>query len=210
MSFELILKGDAKKDINGNLYKKNFKDRPHVSKSKIDMYSNSVYIGVGKSHTLRYSGALDTRYMAATDMTFDMLISLYDINSRTLLVHRFYMYDGSIKKGMLSMVSSLKAHRPNIEARVIGRQNSQESYVALEGIADFFISNKIKLVEADIFGNSIRHVAIDAKLGTSYNILMEDRLYRPGELISSMTLENFEAKLAGGPDKAEAAKKDPA
>jgi hypothetical protein len=59
------------------------------------------------------------------------------------------------------------------------------------------ISKKMKLVEVDIFGTNTRHIAIDAKLGTSYNILMEDRLYRAGELVNNLTMENFEKVMKG-------------
>ena len=41
----------------------------------------------------------------------------------------------------------------------------------------------------------MRHVAVDLKTGASYNILMEDRNYRPGELINQMTPDDYARTL---------------
>ena len=195
MGFETMLKTDVKSDINKMEYKKVFKERPHISKSKVDMYSNAVYVGIGGSKKLYYSSEIDTRYIAAKDITFDMLVSLYDINNRILLASRIYKYAFDVEKKMTAMIASIKGKKTNLEARIIGFQNNEDVYLIGEELADFFMKNRIELVEVDLFGSNIRHVAIDAKLGSTFNMLLENRLYRPGELSNSMTVENFEAGL---------------
>ena len=77
-------------------------------------------------------------------------------------------------------------------------QKNQDFYFVINQVMDFIVENKIRLVEIDLFGENTRHIAIDTKLGTSFNVLMEDRLYRPGELVNSMTVENFERTFRPG------------
>jgi len=103
-----------------------------------------------------------------------------------------------VKREGTKFINSLKKDKPNLEARIIGMQKNQDFYFILNQIFDFLISNKIRLVEVDLFGDNTRHIAIDTKLGTSYNVLMEDRIYRPGELVNSTTVENFERTFKPG------------
>lgn len=201
MSFEIILKTDIKKDeLNKAEYRQGFKSlytmyRPNISKSKIDMYSNVKYLKAGEFYKIHYKDQRETRYIAAANLTFELIVSIYDFNTRNVFVYRIFRYSESVKKEMSKFVESLKKDRPNLEARIFGMQNNQDFYYVLNEIAEFLMANNINLTEIELFGNSMRHIAIDAKLGTSYNVLMEDRLYRPGELVNSMTMENFEASL---------------
>lgn len=195
MSFESILKNEIKRDLNKNEYRQSFKERPHISKSVVDEFSDALYIKNRELKVLEYSSELSPRYVAITNLTFDAIISLYDVNTRRLLVYRFYITPTELNYGLKKYVETFKRSNANIEARIIGLQNNQDYYLLLNELSDFFTLNKIKLVEIDLFGTDIRHVAIDSKLGMSFNILMNDRIYRPGELVNSRTLENFEAEL---------------
>lgn len=191
-----MLKDDLKKDVGKVEYKRNFKERVHISKSKIDTYSNAIYLKVGESKYIYFSNDIETRYIAAVNMTYDLLISIFDANTRKSFAYRAYKYDDSIIQEMEKFVKQLKKDKPNLEARIIGFQNNEEdSGKFLAKLADFFVSNNIKLLEVDLFNTNIRHIALDTKLGTTYNVLLEDRLYRAGELINSMTNENFENSL---------------
>ncbi len=196
MSFEGILKSDIKKeDLNKEGYRHSSKERVHMSKSMMDMYSNARYLKTGEFFAIHYKDETVTRYIAATDLTYDFIISIFDVNTRNLLVYRIFRFSKLVEKDIAKIADSLKKNGANLEARIIGMQNNEDFSYVLTDIADFLISRGIKLLEVDLFGDSIRHIAIDAKFGMSYNVLMEDRLYRPGELINSMTLENFEATL---------------
>ncbi|MCL4404741.1 hypothetical protein M1583_02000, partial [Candidatus Marsarchaeota archaeon] len=53
----------------------------------------------------------------------------------------------------------------------------------------------IPLVEADLFGNEVRHIAFDAKQGMSFNVLVNNMNYKPGELVNKMTIDQFERSL---------------
>ncbi len=199
MSFEEIVKNEIKADLNKSEYVRNFKGRVHMSKSRMDMYSGSVYLGVGDSAIIHYADETETRYIAATGMSYDAIISLFDVNTRSMMVCRLFRYDRTVKNKLDKFVKSLKRDKPNIEARIIGMQSNQDGFSGmLNDLLHFFIANRIKLLEVDMFGSNTRHVAMDAKLGTSYNILMEDRIYRAGELVNSMTIENFENALMNG------------
>lgn len=196
LSFEHILKKDLGGEIGSNEYRHDFKERAHISKSKIDEYSNAFYLGVGKSKAIHYKDETETRYIAAMGMTYDTVISVYDVNTRNIVVCRAFKYGDAERAVLGGFAGSLKKARPNLEARIIGLQTNQKDVAAmLNELADFFLANKVKLVEVDLFGTNTRHIAMDAKLGTSYNILADDRLYRPGELVNNMTLENFEGSL---------------
>lgn len=199
LSFEHILKKDLAGEINTEEYRHDFKERPHVSKSKIDEYSNAFYLEVGQSKSIHYKDGTETRYIAAVSMTYDTIISIYDVNTRNIIACRTFKYGDLERASLKSFVNSLKRAKPNLEARIIGMQSGQKDYsTMLSELIGFFASNSIKLVEVDMFGTNTRHIAIDSKLGTSYNILTEDRLFRPGELVNGMTVENFENKLKTG------------
>ena len=84
--------------------------------------------------------------------------------------------------------------RPNVEARIMGLQNG-EDHAFLGGLLGFLSKQGIRLIEADLFGEETRHVAIDLKTGASYNVLLEDRHYRAGELVNRMTIDDFARTL---------------
>ncbi|MDE1868520.1 MAG: hypothetical protein KGH60_00950 [Candidatus Micrarchaeota archaeon] len=200
MSFESILKNSLLSDVGLGKsryvqnYMHNFKDRQHISRFRADLYGSAKYLSVGDSATLRYTDETSIRYIAAVGMTYDLMLSLYDINSRSLFVARFASFDDKTRQSAEKFLGSTKNPKPKWEARIIGMQNSEE-YKDLYKIADFLTTNGISVYEIDLFGNEMRHVAIDSKLGVSYNMLMEDRLYRAGELINKSTVEQFEKEV---------------
>lgn len=199
MSFEQLLKKDLLAGgINSTRYLRNFKGRANLSKIKIDTYANGRYLKVGEFYAGGYRDALSLRYAVATPMTFDMLISIYNVNNRDILVYRMFEFDANARTTLAKFLDSQKKLKPNFEVRLIGLQNNQE-YQQLYQVADFLEAKKLPLLEADLFGNELRHVAIDMKLGMSFNVLLENRLYRAGELMGNATMEQFERDLKAQP-----------
>jgi hypothetical protein len=198
LSFENIVKNELRHELSEAGYKYNYKDRVHMSRAKMDMYGNVDYLKVGEFKVIKYFDDTSTRYIAAPNLTFDTLVSIYDVNTRNTLVCRIFKFGDIVKREGTKFVDSLKKDRPNLEARIIGMQTNQDFYFVLNQVLDFLLEKKIRLVEIDLFGENTRHIAIDTKLGTSYNVLMEDRVYRPGELVNNMTVENFERTFRPG------------
>jgi hypothetical protein len=193
LGFEEVFKGMIKEGMNGSECMLVSKERPHISKAKIDRHSNAKYIVVDAFEHSKYTSELDERYIAAPELSYDLLFSMHDVNSRRGIVYRTFQDVGLLHTAVKKDLEAF-GRKANIEARVIGLQNGQD-FGMLKEISDFIAEHNIRLVEVDLFGNSVRHVAIDTKLGMSLNILMENRIYRPGELVNNMTLENFEAAL---------------
>ena len=46
-----------------------------------------------------------------------------------------------------------------------------------------------------MFGTDARHVAIYLKTGASYNLLLLNRIYRPGELKNQQAYDEFRQRL---------------
>ena len=195
MSFEGIFGRDiAAVDFGTDRYLRCSKERTHISRAVLDTYSNAVYLSVGKFHKGAYQSPADVRYVAATSMSYDMLMSVYDVNTRNMFACRLFGFEESTRAMLGSYIDSLKKLKPNLEARLIGLQ-SKQSFVYLSRVAGLINTAGIKLVEVDLFGSETRHIAIDMKLGVSHDVLLENRLYRPGELINMTTLEQFERSL---------------
>ena len=194
LGFENIFKGMVKEGANRSEFVLRSKERPHISRAKIDIDSNARCVGTGSFLYSRYTSELDERYVAAAHLTYDLLFSMHELKTGKSIIYRPFQEAGLLGTAVRRKVEALGSGA-NIEARVIGMQNGQGLGIVQE-ISDFIIANGIRLVEVDLFGGDTRHIAIDAKLGTSFNILMEDRIYRPGELGNPMTMENFEAELA--------------
>jgi len=179
LSFEGIFGRDiAAVDFGTDRYLRCSKERTHISRAVLDTYSNAVYLSVGKFHKGAYQSPADVRYVAATSMSYDMLMSVYDVNTRNMFACRLFGFEESTRAMLGSYIDSLKKLKPNLEARLIGLQ-SKQSFVYLSRVA----------------GSETRHIAIDMKLGVSHDVLLENRLYRPGELINMTTLEQFERSL---------------
>ena len=198
MSFENAFISDiAAADFGDDRYLRRYGERPHVSKEVLDTYSNAAYLGIDRSSIGAYQNRTDARYVAATDMSYDILMSVYDVNTRSMFACRQFNFEDSTHDKLVKYVNSLKKRKPNLEARLIGLQSKQDVDY-LGQLADLVKTTRIKLVEVDLFGGDTRHIAIDRMLGTSYDVLMENRLYRPGELANKTTEEQFERRLKPG------------
>ncbi|MCL4381915.1 hypothetical protein M1614_02980 [Candidatus Marsarchaeota archaeon] len=163
----------SQNDVNTAVLTLNFKDRPHISKSKMDENGSCEYLEKEGVLQIRYDEKIGKRYIAAPNLTNDLLVSVYNINSGELFVARISNFDAAKE------IEKIKGG--NLEARMIGLQNNQ-NYEIVKSLIKLFERKNIPIMEADLFGNQIRHVAIDAHQGMSLNILLLDRIYRPGEL----------------------------
>lgn len=195
MSFEGIFGRDvALGDLGKDRYLRCYRERTHISNAVLDTYSNAIQLAVGRFHKGAYQNASDVRYIAATNMSYDLLTTVYDVNTKSILACRTFGFDESARVLISKYINSLKKSRPNLEVRLIGLQSRQNADY-LGKIADLMNKTGAKLVEVDLFGDNTRHIAIDKKLGTSHDVLLENRLYRAGELTNMTTLEQFERAL---------------
>ncbi len=161
------------------------KPRKHISLSTI--VNKNIELEMSKAAFLRYNKLAAVRYLIAKNITFDLLFTLYNVNSFELLAFRISkMLNNAdialIKKSIKNM------KRPNLEMRVIGMQNGNaELFSSIEKVRN--ITNA-EIIEIDLFGDEIRNIAIDLKNGSSYDLLLLNRLYRPGELINNTKFED--------------------
>ncbi len=195
VSFELALSADMKKpEFNSKAYVLTFKNflavtRNNISREKVDRYGAAVYNKQNECHMTLYKSELAVRYIAQTDITDELLISLYEVSTMSLCVARFSAWDMKLSATLDKFMAQFKNPKErNFEARIIGLQNGQR-YDTLHDVLRFVASKKLPLVEVDLFGSNMRHIAFDAKTGMSYNMLLENRLYRPGELANKALIQ---------------------
>ncbi len=122
----------------------------------------------------------ERRYIIAKEIISDLFISFYDVNSRTVLAARLSGGTADFTKEISKARKRMR--NPNIEMRVIGLQNSDKAPAETIEIMHDAIGTGI-LAEADLFGNQKRHIIMDLYTGRVYNLLLENRIYRPGELM---------------------------
>ena len=183
MSFENIFKENLEK-LGNSRYWESYEDRAHISKQKLDKFKEVKYLVKEESLTFEYATVLSERYIAATNITDELFISVYDINSKRIFVQRFMVSDQDEDKLEEFEIYLNRNKDKSIEVRLFGMQNGA-NLRSLGRILNIILKYRVPVFEIDLFGNEIRHIAIDLKIGTSFNILMENRLYRPGELINS-------------------------
>lgn len=184
MSFEKIFKSDIiNKKIN-NRYLQTYKERPHISKYNLDTNENSNYININEKILTNYSTKLSKSYIAAINIVSDLFATLYSINSRDIFVFRLDLKNNNNIIKEFEQYLNKNKHN-NLELRLFGFQNTNinDALVVLNKLADISIKYATLISEIDLFGNEIRHIAIDLKIGSTFNVLLENRLYRPGELI---------------------------
>ena len=175
-----------------------YRERRHISKVKMDQYEDVKYVKVGSNGETDFKIPFSERYIAALDITYSLLASLYDVNSSRLVAFNVFENPEACIKGFSAFIS--KAKRGNIEARLIGMQNGQDTAM-LDQIASFISKRRIPLVEADLFGNETRHIALDSKQGMSFTVLVNNINYRPGELVSKLTMDQFRRSLMEAPSQ---------
>ncbi len=138
----------------------------------------SYILGAGEHITAQWSP--DIRYIIAKEIISDLFISLYDVNTRSVFACRI---GGDHKSFSFEASKAVrKIRNPNIEMRAIGLQNTDKQ--SADAIME--MRNAIgtgSLAEADLFGNQKRHIIMELYTGRMYNLLLENRIYRPGELM---------------------------
>lgn len=169
------------------------RERIHVSLSTI---ANSM-VELQQNKAIAHVHSDLQRYVLCKGITYDLLISLFDVNTSSLFAFRASTME-KIEKPIRDFLSLLR--RPNLELRAIGMQNMTRGYdasfLALIEQAYKAASPHVKLVEVDLFGNEQRHIAIDTKLGMTFDVLLLDRFYRPPELANTVSIEQFNQSIA--------------
>lgn len=189
LSFEKFLDDDAgRSGFGSSRYVRNFKERQNISKVALDSDSGCRYLDPGENFTAKYSEFRGQRYIGCLALTFDVALTVYDDNSQSIFASRFVAFTQQVQLALTKWMRSIR--RPNFEARMIGLQNKQASYPS--NLLVFIRRSGLRLFEIDVFGDEVRHVAFDVKDGLSFDILVNNRLYKPGELINKTTLEQFE------------------
>jgi hypothetical protein len=190
LSFEKFLDQEMANDnFNKAQYIKNSKERQNLSKIRLDSDSGCTYLSVGELYTGKYSELTGPRYVACLDITYDILLGIYDDNNKLIAIYRHTRVAPDAQLIIEKMIRT--ARNANFEARLIGMQDGQSQYLINDDLA-LLKKFRIPLFEIDLFGTDLRHVAFDLKTGISFDVLVENRLYKPGELVNKTTLEQFE------------------
>ncbi len=197
MSFEKFLDQEmANDDFSKTQYIKNSKERQNISKARLDSDSGCAYLKTGNIYSGRYSGVSGPRYVACVDLTYDIVLSIYDSNGGVCVVYRYMRMTPGAESMIEKTVRS--ARGANFEARLIGMQTGQSQFILNDALA-LLKKFRIPLFEVDLFGTDVRHTAIDLKTGASFDVLVENRLYKPGELLNKTTMEQFEREAFAPP-----------
>ena len=194
MSFEKFLYNDI--GVHGfgtKHYLKNFKERQNVSRGALDSGAGCIYLQTNSFHVDKYDAVAGPRYVGCLSLVYDLVLSVFDVSSGTLIIGRFV--DFTVATG-LRFERALKFLKiPVAEARIIGLQNG-ENFKVVHNIALFMKKCALPLVEVDLFGTDTRHLCFDIKTGTSFDVLINNKLYKPGELANTLTVEQFERGLS--------------
>ncbi len=161
--------------------------KPRRNASLSAIANKSKELEMCKATFLEYGRLSAQRYLIAKNILFDLLVTLYNVNSSELFAFRAAK---RLDKADISLIRKKigAMKRPDIEIRVIGMQNGNGD---LLGVVDKIRSlTNAQMIEADLFGNEIRNIAIDAKNGSAYDLLLLDRIYRPIELINGVKFED--------------------
>ncbi|MEM0200883.1 MAG: hypothetical protein QXD23_00565 [Candidatus Micrarchaeaceae archaeon] len=159
--------------------------------SLIQYLDRSIELKTNKVLFKSYS--YESRYIRSIDITFDLLVTFYDVNTSSIFAFR--QSKEFTNKELSKIIQEVKKLRSNnIECRIIGLQNTHLGLV--HGITQMKEKIQCNLAELDIFGKEKRNILIDTKTGMSYNILMENRVYRPGELLNNQLYDDFEKTTA--------------
>jgi hypothetical protein len=136
-------------------------------------------VNLESNATIKLKYTEQARYIIAKDILEDLLVTAYDVNS-------FYCFAARITDEMPhKIIRELNAFRkelrnPNVEMRFIGFQNGARNLTQhIDSIKRLNIGHS---AEFDLFGADRRHIVMDTKVGKPYNLLLLNRLYRPGEL----------------------------
>ncbi len=184
--------------LSKDQYLQSYKARQHISISKMEEHDEISYIGIGEKIACKYASPIDKRYIGFKDVSYDLILSLYEINSKSALAARIYKDAKWAGKPIDDYMHQLRGiKKPSVEARLIGMQNSQDTSL-LDNVLSMLAARKIEVYEADLFGANIRHIALDLHTGTTFDVLVYDRIYKPGELINKLTEEQFSRSYVPG------------
>ncbi|MDE1860827.1 MAG: hypothetical protein KGH72_03860 [Candidatus Micrarchaeota archaeon] len=151
------------------------------------LHDISLEVGEGEATFVQYSDI--RRYIIAKKISFDLFLSVFDVNTRKAIVMRTLQPLNKRDRGAMLPRYLSKFANPNIEIRAIGLQNGQsvlaENLDSIMSMGQMKAFKKKGVAEIDLFGEEIRHIVFDLKTGATYNLLLENRIYRPGELINS-------------------------
>ncbi|MGC8479515.1 MAG: hypothetical protein ACP5M9_02495 [Candidatus Micrarchaeia archaeon] len=132
----------------------------------------------------------DKRYIRCIGISYDLLITIFDVNTCDIFVSRISKVPS--KKEFSDMLKDIKKmNENNLELRLIGLQNNHLEITRF--INTLHSKINCKVAEVDLFGKELRNILIDTKTGMLYNLLLENRIYRPGELINKIAFEDFES-----------------
>jgi hypothetical protein len=137
-----------------------------------------------------------TRYIYAYNLTYDVLASIYSVSKESGVFFRIAL---PLNKDEIRIIKKLygRLKDRNTEIRIIGMQNKQA--YAKEFVKSLLFLEKLgksSLVEVDLFGNEVRHVAIDLKTGLSYNVLIKNIIYKPGDLLNNLSFDEFSKNVS--------------
>ncbi len=160
------------------------RERIHLSMSHVERYSTLLPMNQGMFRKF----SEEARYVITKDLTHDILVSIYDVNTTESVLLRF-----SEALGNQAVVKALAAvkrlKKPNLEMRVIGLQDKDTELLAS---ADrLYSAARPALVEVDLFGAETRHIAFDTKLGMTFDLLLLNRIYRPHELATTISADDY-------------------
>lgn len=160
------------------------RDRIHLSLSTVENYASPLDMDRGVFR--KFSEA--KRYVLATEMTHDLFVSIFNVNTTESILMRFSepLKMDHVKR--LSLETS-RLKKPNLEMRIIGLQDKETEL--LDSVEMLHKAFKSGLIEADLFGNETRHIIFDLKLGMSFNLLLLNRIYKPKELLNTASVEEF-------------------
>lgn len=151
----------------------------------------SVEVTRNEARFIKYSEY--NRYMLAREISHDLFFTVYDVDTRKLIGGRLTSViskDDAVRVAALA----LKERMHNTEMRIIGLQDGEADLIG--SVELLHKELKCRLIEVDLFGGEMRHIAMDASTGSSYNLLLLNRIYRPGELANTVTAQDFEAMKA--------------
>ena len=193
MSFEKFLDEDiVAEDFGKARYSKASKERQNVSKLRLDSDSGCEYLLEGGFYHTTYDD-MRSRYCACINLVYDVMLVLFDYNTKESLVYRFTDFGSQLE---FPIVAGRALNRGG-EARLIGLQNGQQ-FQQVEQTYALIRKKGMAVSEIDLFGNETRHVAVDLKTGTTFDVLVENRPYKPGELVNRLTPEQFERLMKAG------------
>ena len=163
------------------------RERIRLSNSTVSDYGIPMDLNTGLFR--KYSEA--ERYVLAKGLTYDLMVSLYDVNTSSAFLLRISSPLSAIEfKGVVATLKSLR--KPNLEMRVIGLQNGTQGQLYLVRELGRLVS--CSLQEVDLFGAEVRNVAFDLKQGMAFDILLLNRAYARGELATKIKKEDFDAQ----------------